>query len=70
MEAPILFDPVELPIHPDPESELVTPGVIFLAYIRIVDISQAVILIKTNQQVPVADRNIAGHTMIIPFALF
>ncbi len=47
-ESPILFDPVKLAIRPDPEPELVAAGVIFFAHIRIVDIPQAIILIKSD----------------------
>jgi hypothetical protein len=68
-ESPILGDPVELPIHSDPEAEFVAPGVIFLAHIGIIEIPQAVILIETNQQVPVADRNVTGHGTVFPFTL-
>ena len=68
-ECPIFIHPVERPIHPDPEPEPVTPRVIFLAYTRVVEVSQAVILIERNQQISISYRNVAGHMIMFPFIL-
>ena len=60
-EPPVSFNPIKLAIDPDPQSELMSSCVILFAHKGIINISQAVILVKSDQQRSISYRDITGH---------
>jgi hypothetical protein len=53
--------PREHTISPDTEPEFVAVGMVFLSHIGIINIPEAIILVKGDEKVPVSDRYITRH---------
>jgi hypothetical protein len=61
VEPPVSFDPIKLIVDPDTQSKLMSSCMILFPDKGIINISQAVILIESDQQRPISYRNITGH---------
>ena len=57
----LVVDPRKEAVHPDSELERVTLGVVLLSDVRIVDVSDAVVAIKADEQASVPYRQITWH---------
>jgi hypothetical protein len=58
--------PIKFPISPDTKPEFVPICMVLLANIRIVNVSQTIVLIKGDQKTTIPNRDVAWH-FIIPF---
>ncbi len=62
---PIRTHPGELAICPDPEPERIPTDVIFLPHVGEVKIADPVILVKTDEEPVISDRDVAGHANLL-----
>jgi hypothetical protein len=57
-----MIDPGKLAVRPDPEALHVPPGVVVPPHARVIDIPDAIQLIKVDEQIAVPDWNIPSHS--------
>jgi hypothetical protein len=60
---PILPHPRKLILEPDPEAEGVTADMVLLSHVRKVEISNGIILIKTDEKLAIPNRDISRHAV-------
>src|SRR5204862_7844139 len=61
IDCPAVGEPGEVAVEPDAEAEGVTCGLILLADVREVDVAELVAIVEVDEQVSVADGDVAGH---------
>jgi hypothetical protein len=62
---PIRTDPGKLAIRPDPEPEGVPAHVILLPHVGEVKVPDPVILVKTDEEPVISDRDVTGHANLL-----
>jgi hypothetical protein len=63
---PVCTDPGKPVVHPDAEPAKFSLDMVFLAYMRKVEIADIVVLIETNEKFTVSNRYVSWHVCYIP----
>jgi hypothetical protein len=62
---PILSHPGKLIVHPDTEPKIISAHVIFLAYVRKVQIAYTIVLVEADQKPIIPYGDITGHKSLL-----